>query len=82
MLKKILVRGLLTGVAFILLVPMLFLVANWRDENLRPEVQETMVWHAPKSISDDNAYLLLLGLNAKESVDPLVLGKRKLAQQI
>ncbi|MBC3874543.1 hypothetical protein [Undibacterium flavidum] len=82
MLRKILLRSVLGLVVLIVSLVLLFLIANWRDDTLRPEVREAMQWQAPKIIEDDNAYLLLLGLNARDTVDPLILGKRKLIQQI
>jgi hypothetical protein len=82
MFKKILLRGFLTVFVLVFAIFALFLIVNWGDEALRPEVQAELNWQPPKVIDEDNGYLLLLGLNAKEGVDPLTLGKRKLAAEL
>jgi len=82
MFKKILLRTLLF--LFILIVGGLltFLIANWRDQDLRPEVKSALSWQAPKVLDKENAYLLVLGLNAKEGIDPVALGARKLNAEL
>lgn len=82
MFKKILLRGFLAVFFLIFSVFILFLIANWGDEALRPEVQAELNWQPPKVVDEDNAYLLLLGIDAREGVDPLILGKRKLAAEL
>ena len=82
MFKKILLRGFLTVFVLVFAIFALFLIVNWGDEALRPEVQAELNWQPPKVIDEDNGYLLLLGLHAKEGVDPLTLGKRKLAAEL
>lgn len=82
MLKKILLRTLLSLLALMLGILLIFLIANWRDQDLRPEVNAVLNWQPPKVIDEDNAYLLLLGLNAREGVDPVILGKRKLNAEL
>jgi hypothetical protein len=82
MFKKFLLRGFLTVFVLIFSIFVLFLIVNWGDEALRPEVQAELNWQSPKVIGEDNGYLLLLGLSAKEGMDPLILGKRKLAAEL
>jgi hypothetical protein len=82
MFKKVLLRAFLALIVLILSVFILFLIANWGDNALRPEVQAELSWQPPKVMDEDNAYLLLLGLNAREGIDPLILGKRKLVAEI
>lgn len=69
---------------FLLIFVFLFIVivANWNDQPLRPEVEAALNWEAPTQVEDGNGYLLLLGINAKEGVDPMQLGKRKLQANI
>lgn len=82
MLKKILLRSVLGIVLIVLSIVLLFVVANWQDQSLRPEVQASLNWQPPKNMEDDNGYLILLGMNAKDGVDPLALGKRKLELEL
>ncbi len=82
MLKKILLRSLLGILLIVTSIVLLFVVANWQDQSLRPEVQASLNWQPPKNIDDDNGYLILLGMNAKDGVDPLDLGKRILESEL
>jgi hypothetical protein len=82
MLKKILLRTLLSLFVLVLGIFLIFLIANWRDQDLRPEVQSALNWQVPKVLDEDNAFLVVLGLNAKEGIDPVSLGKRKLTAEL
>lgn len=82
MFKKIFWRGLITLFLLGLAVVILFIAANLRDQDLRPEVQAKLQWTAPKSIDEDNGFLILLGMNPSATVDPLMLGKHRLAAEI
>lgn len=78
MLKKIILRSLLGIIFLVTGIVLLFVIANWQDQPLRPEVQASLDWKPPQQIEDDNGYLILLGMNAKNGFDPLSVGKRKL----
>ncbi len=78
MLKRIILRSLLGIIFVVTSIVLIFVVANWQDQALRPEVQASLDWKAPQHIEDDNGYLILLGINAKNGFDPLSVGKRKL----
>lgn len=82
MFKKFFWRGLLTLLLLVLCGLILFITANLRDQELRPEVQAALQWQGPKTVDDENGFLILLGMNANASVDPLMLGKQRLAAEI
>ncbi len=79
---KYLLRTILAVFVLFLLVCTIVIAANWRDQALRPEVEAALNWQAPAKIDEDNGYLMVLGFNAKEGVDPMQLGKRKLLAEI
>lgn len=69
--KVIKVIGLLAGA--LLLV---FIVANLKDDELRPEVKEALNWQVPVDAFDkENGYVLLHGMFAPIGQDPYLAGK-------
>ena len=82
MLKKIFIRSLSVLLSLVFLIIALFVIANWGDQDLRHEVEAELHWQAPKEIVDSNGFVLLQGMTAKEGVDPVVLGRRKLAAEL
>lgn len=79
---KLVWRTLLAIFFLALTLTAIVIAINWNDEPLRPEVEAALNWQAPAKIDEDNGYLLVLGFNAKEGVDPVQLGKRKLQEEI
>lgn len=75
-------RTLLALFLLVLTLAVIVIVANWNDQALRPEVEAALNWQAPDKIDENNGYLMVLGFNAKEGVDPVQLGKRKLQAEI
>ena len=54
MLKRIILRSLLGIIFVVTSIVLIFVVANWQDQALRPEVQASLDWKAPQHIEDDN----------------------------
>lgn len=79
MLKKTLkVIGLSLG--FLLLI---FIIANAKDDVLRPEVKEALNWQVPADAFDkENGYVLLHGMYAPIGQDPYLAGKAILEAEI
>lgn len=75
-------RTLLAIFLLALTLVVIVIATNWNDQPLRPEVEAALNWQAPAKIDEENGYLMVLGFNAKEGVDPVQLGKRKLQTEI
>ena len=57
-----------------------FVIINWGDEDLKPEVAQILSWQAPTNALDDNGYLVLLGIEAPLEMDASIIGKRRYRQ--
>lgn len=86
MIRKI-IRSIKYLIIFVLsliaIVSLIFVVANWRDDELRPEVKQAMDWQVPANAFDkDNGYLLLHGMYAPLGQDPYETGKLILVNEL
>ena len=67
----------------IAIVSLLVLVAiNWKDEALRPEVNEALHWTPSTTAFSENGYLVLVGQNAAPDEDPVGAGRTILQSQL
>jgi hypothetical protein len=66
---------------FILLF-LAFVINNWGDEELNPEVAKALDWKAPEHTFEDNGYLILLGIEAPSDVDAAAVGKKVLEAEL
>jgi hypothetical protein len=74
------IRFLFTALKIITLICislfLAFVINNWGDEELNPEVVKALDWKAPEHTFDDNGYLILLGIEAPIDVDAALVGKK------
>lgn len=75
--RAIVVIAVLLGSLFWAIV-----IKNFIDEPLRPEVRRAMEWQLPPAAYDDNAYLILLGMNEPAEHDAMDTGKRVLENEL
>lgn len=69
------------GIATILLT--IFIIANLKDDALRPEVEQALNWQVPPQAFDkENGYVLLHGMNAPIGQDSYEAGKAILESEL
>ncbi len=68
--------------AFIALLFLAFVVINWGDEELKPEVAQALAWKAPANAFEDNGYLIVLGLEAPLETDAAIVGQKRLEAEL
>lgn len=72
------VIALLLGVLLLI-----FIIANAKDDELRPEVKEALNWQVPADALDkENGYVLLHGMYAPIGQDPYLAGKAILENEL
>ena len=59
-----------------------FVIINWGDEDLKPEVAQILSWQAPTNTFDDNGYLVLLGIEAPLEMEASTVGKKALQAEL
>ncbi len=59
-----------------------FVIINWGDEELKPEVVKALAWQAPANALEDNGYLTLLGIEAPLEMDAANVGKKALQAEL
>ncbi len=59
-----------------------FVIINWGDEELKPEVLQTLDWKAPANALEDNGHLILLGIEAPIEMDVAQVGKKALQAEL
>ena len=59
-----------------------FVIVNWGDEALKPEVAQALAWQAPTNAFDDNGYSVLLGIEAPIDMDAATIGKKALQAEL
>ena len=59
-----------------------FVIINWGDEELKPEVVQALDWKPPTNAFEENGYLVLLGITAPIEMDVAQLGKKALEAQL
>lgn len=71
---------------FAILIPLLlfsaFVINNWGDDELKPEVVKALAWEAPANAFTDNGYLILLGMEAPNDMDATLVGKKLLEAEL
>jgi hypothetical protein len=59
-----------------------FVINNWGDDELKPEVVKALAWTTPENTFKDNGYLILLGMEAPVDMDAASVGKQLLAAEL
>ena len=59
-----------------------FVIINWGDEELKPEVLQALDWKAPHNAFEDNGYLILLGIEAPAEMSATQVGTRMLKAEL
>ena len=75
-------RYLINTIKFIALIWVFlffaFIIINWGDEDLKPEVVQALAWKPPANAYQNNGYLTLLGIKAPMEMDAKKVGKKAL----
>ena len=79
---KTLAKIILWLLLLIAIIVAIFILVNWRDEPLKPEVQAILDWQPPAHYHVDNGYLVLLGMNAPAEQDAALVGEQLLNAEI
>ncbi|MBC3881066.1 hypothetical protein H8K35_00880 [Undibacterium sp. LX40W] len=82
MLKKILLWTLLAPLFLVLVVFAIFAMANLGDQELRPEVSQSLQWQPAAHWQESNAFVMLYGLNAKSGADSYTLGIEHITNEL
>ena len=82
MLKKILLWTLLAPLCLVLVVFAIFAMANLGDQELRPEVSQSLQWQPEAQWQESNAFVMLYGLNAKSGADSYALGIERITNEL
>jgi hypothetical protein len=59
-----------------------FVVINWSDEELKPEVKQALAWQPPADAFDDNGFLVLWGIEAPIELNAAEVGKKTLKAEL
>ena len=59
-----------------------FVIINWGDEELKPEVAQALAWKPPHNAFEDNGYLILLGIEAPAEMSATQVGTRMLKAEL
>lgn len=82
MLKKILLWTLLAPLSFVISIFLIFVAANFGDQELRPEVNQALNWQAAAGWQESNAYVVLNGLDAQSGHDSYALGLERINTEL
>jgi hypothetical protein len=69
--------GLICGLLFLV-----FVIINWGDEELKPEVAQALAWKPVVNAFEDNGYLTLLGIEAPAEMSAKQIGDRMLKAEL
>ena len=58
------------------------MIINWGDEELKPEVAQTLDWKPPHNAFEDNGYLILLGIEAPAEMSAKEVGTKTLKTEL
>ena len=79
-------RYLINTIKFIALIWVFlffaFIIINWGDEDLKPEVVQALAWKPPANAYQNNGYLTLLGIKAPMEMDAEKVGKKALESEL
>ena len=59
-----------------------FVIINWGDEKLKPEVAQALAWKPPHDAFEDNGYLILLGIEAPAEMSAKQVGTKFLKAEL
>ena len=71
LIKTIKIIALICGLLFLA-----FVIINWSDKELKPEVVQALDWKPPANAFEDNGYLTLWGIEAPIEIDAAKVGKK------
>lgn len=81
--KRSIAALLLVPLSLLALLFILYVAINWKDEELRPEVQAALDWKLPEhALAPDNGYLIMLGMDAPAEQDATAVGKQRLEAEL
>lgn len=75
--KTIKIIALICGLLFLT-----FVIVNWGDEELKPEVAQALDWKPPTNAFEDNGYLTLLGIEAPAEMSATQVGTKMLKAEL